>query len=124
MKFLILIGLCLSSTFALANDNCGEEIQNSLVVVLQNQFDLRDGKLNFEAALNALETETDTHVATVRACKVAGPEERYAFCSNVPKLLIVRNDIIKKSELFSKKEKNKLSFLNQHNQELARIVCP
>lgn len=112
------------SASAFANITCKGAIQYSLPDVVKNQIDLIDGSLNFEDALLALDDETGRHRDVILGCKVSGPQEKYDYCSVVPKLLIQRYSIIKKSENFSKKEKGKLQFINNHNQELVRIVCP
>jgi hypothetical protein len=124
MKFITLIALILFASTAIASDSCSEAIRNAVGAVAETQLDLMDGQLNFEDARGVIQLESDRHREVILNCKLEGYEEKYDYCSAVPKFLIHRNTIIKKSEVFSKNEKGKLQFINSHNQELARIVCP
>jgi hypothetical protein len=72
----------------------------------------------------ALENESARHRNVILGCKTEAWNVRADYCSVVPKLLIQRYDLLKSNVHLSKSERGQLNFINSHNQELSRIVCP
>lgn len=124
MKTLTLLLVLFTTLSAQANITCKGAISYAVEDVLIIQKALITDSINFQEAFDGLDLENGRHRDVILACKVKDPQEKYPYCSVVPKLLIQRDALIKKSALLTKREKNKLYQMNKHNRELAFITCP
>lgn len=124
MKLTLLLVLGMSATSAFANITCKGAINYAVSDVIVMQKGLATGTLTYPEAFDGIDLENGRHRDVILACKVQGPQEKSAYCSIVPKLLIQRDALIKRNADFSKREKNKLISMNKFNRELAFITCP